>query len=196
MKRLGVPNSAQRGAALVVAMLLLAVLTLIGLGAMGTSALELLMAGNTQSQSGTLTRTESVLATAEAGVEALVQNRKRTGTPLDFGAKPGYYHPTGTTPVKPLPAGADLASPEWWRSASVGRDVLGVNDDSDSGGTIDGKYLVEYLGCQVPPGEPPHSCQTGIAGSSVHVHRITAFSESGKGAERIVQVTYATLDPL
>lgn len=186
----------QQGAALVVAMLILAVLTLIGLGAMGTSALELLMAGNTQVQSGTLARTESIIASAEAGIEALVENRRKNGTPLNFAEKPGYYYPVGTTPVKALPDGANLASPAWWRSASVGASVLGINDDNDSLGTIDGKYIVEYLGCQVPPGEPPNSCQSGIAGSAVHVHRITAYSESVKGAERIVQVTYATLDPL
>ena len=68
----------QKGAALVVSLILLLVLTLLGVSGLSTATLELTMAGNTQFQ-------ENAFQAAETGIErALVAPGMNTGIPLVF----------------------------------------------------------------------------------------------------------------
>ncbi|PCH60706.1 MAG: hypothetical protein COC05_03620 [Gammaproteobacteria bacterium] len=59
----------QRGAALIVSLLILTVMTLIGVTAMSQSGLEALMAGNLQLQTSSMSEAENELAKAELALE-------------------------------------------------------------------------------------------------------------------------------
>ena len=60
----------QQGAALIISLLMLAVMTIIGVTAMSQSGLETLMAGNLQLQTNSRSVAENQLATAEQAVES------------------------------------------------------------------------------------------------------------------------------
>lgn len=67
MKAMRTQRNAQNGAALVVGMLLLLVLTLLAISAVNTASTELVMAGNTQFQ-------ENAFQTAETGITQALRN--------------------------------------------------------------------------------------------------------------------------
>ncbi len=75
---------AQTGAALVVGLVLLLVLTLLAVSTMRTAALELLMAGNTQYRENAFRLAEAALADAEGQASGLVI--PATGWTADLGA--------------------------------------------------------------------------------------------------------------
>lgn len=155
----------QRGAALAVALVMLVVLTILGVAGMNKSVSELLMAGNTQYQSRALNSAENTIVATDVLLATLL--------PQDTYTQKGIYNasPTasGTKDVIKIPA--TLA----WNSG-----------DSEAGGDANSRYIVEYLGAQAPPGNTLKAGGSGTA-TNVDLFRITARSEDGKGAVRLVQ---------
>lgn len=104
--------AAQRGAALVVGLLLLLVLTLLAISGMNTASLELVMAGNTQYH-------ENAFQAAETGIEQALENGKYN--PAAIPEKPAQETVTGTTDdhykitITPQLSGA--AQPALWGSS-------------------------------------------------------------------------------
>jgi type IV pilus assembly protein PilX len=158
----------QRGAALVVSLVLLLVLTLLGITAMNSSIMQGLMSTSYQSQTTTLSGAEVVLREGELDVEGLLG-----------GAKPTYYYDlVADTPD----AAPDIASLVWTFSANT--------LDTDG---IDSAYVIEYLGQFEVPGETA-VLPGGAAGSHVYVFKVTARGEGDRGALRTVQSVYVTLE--
>lgn len=161
-------NSRQQGLALIMSLVILLVLTLLGITAMNTANLQLLMTGNSQYQTTALNTAESIIRTAEDVVNGVVAG----GTPPTT----GYYdiRPSQDTAV-------DLASFNWADSSVV---MSGTS-----------KYIIEYAGNQVLDSASKKWRQNeGISGDTVSVFRITARSPATRGAVRYVQSIYVTID--
>lgn len=169
-----------RGAALVVSLMILTVMTLIGVTAMRTSSLEVLMAGNTQLRTRALDDAENALL----GAEAAIQNMTESGTPFDFSTSDGYYEYDADHPENNI----DPNQHDWpFRSEVVSHQDNAVTD-----------YVVEYYpGCR-PLNIAGESLSTGseLAGiACVHYFRATGRSlDQDNGTARLVQSTYATVD--
>jgi len=159
--------SRQRGLALIMSLVILLVLTLLGVAAMNTSNLQLLMTGNSQYQTTALNTAEGVIRDAENFVASYVNG---TATlPAS-----GYYDlPGGASPIELN--GFD------WSSANV------VTSGSS-------QYIIEYTGdTNLDSASIAWRQSNGIAGSTVSVFRITARSPASRGAMRYVQSIFVTL---
>jgi Tfp pilus assembly protein PilX len=165
---------AQRGVSLIVALVMLIVLTLIGVGSMNTAIIELKMAGSSQQQSIALNRAEELLRVGENRVVAIVTNPAA----FDFSASDdGYYTKDNNIDVNNI-------------------DWAGQSLDSVQGANTNDVYVVEYLGPMPIPGESVKVATDGrIIGGAVHTFRITSRSATGKGALRLVQSMYVTTSP-
>ncbi len=83
----------QRGAALIVGLILLMVLTVLGVSTMRTASLELIMAGNVQFR-------ENAFQLASSGLDTVLQQARDNVVPLN--AVAGWQQNLGTTRVEPL----------------------------------------------------------------------------------------------
>jgi type IV pilus assembly protein PilX len=97
--RLGRPQTRQSGAALVVGLLLLLVMTLLAISGMTTASLELLMSGNEQYQ-------ERAFQFAESGVEQAM-NRGVFNTNVTVGT---YDDPNAVDPIPDRGTGAQITN--------------------------------------------------------------------------------------
>lgn len=167
------PNSirsfSQQGAALIMSLVILMVLTILGIASMNTSNLQLLMTNNAQYQTVALSQAELTVRVAEILIDNII-----AGT--DTKPAAGYYNvssePGSVTPI-------DLSSFTW--------------DDTTSVEVGDSNYIIEYTGSKpLPPESLAWRQLQGIAGDSVYVLRITARSPAGRGAMRYVQSIYVT----
>jgi type IV pilus assembly protein PilX len=91
--RLPNTRSRQRGAALIVGLILLLVLTVLGVSTMRTAALELVMAGNVQFR-------ENAFQLASSGLDTVLQQARDNTVPLN--AAVGWQQDLGTTRVEAL----------------------------------------------------------------------------------------------
>lgn len=156
----------QQGLALIMSLVILLVLTILGITAMNTSNLQLLMTGNSQYQTLALNTAEDVIRTAEdfvqdyvTGVQALPAN--------------GYYDLATDAEV-------DLSSHDW------------TNDSVASGSS---NYVIEYAGDQnLDSASLAWRQNNGISGDTVSVFRITARTPTARGAVRYVQSIYVSLE--
>lgn len=99
-------RATQRGAALVVGLMLLLVITILAVSSMNTSTVELQMAGNTQ-------YAQKAFQAAELGIEQAMRGGKydtttaqtipktavKTGTPEEYQTSTAFDKDAGTTPV-------------------------------------------------------------------------------------------------
>lgn len=154
-------QSAQRGAALAVALIMLVVLTILGVAGMNKSVSELLMAGNTQYQSRALNRSENTIVATDVLLATLL--------PQDTYEEKQIYNASPT--ASKAKDGIQIPLKHAWNGK-----------DSEAGVDPDSRYIVEYLGKYPPPGS---SLKAGA--KSADLFRITARSEDGKGAVRMVQ---------
>jgi len=164
------PIHRQSGAALIVSLILLLVMTLLGVSAMQTNVLEEKMAGNHW-------RTQLAFQAAERGLreaEQAVLDQATDGTALDFSLEDGFY------------LESDAIDP-------AVRDWSSLNYESPGG---DRFYVVEYLGCRDLPGNSvklgPTKCQSG---TSQYLFRIWSRGSEGTSV-RILQTHYTTDAPL
>jgi len=160
----------QHGAALIMSLVILVILTLLGIASMNTANLQLLMTGNAQYQTVALSRAEQVIREAEAVVDAIVPGVTPAITD-------GYHDITTISEV-------DLSTFTW-----------PDNQTGDSTLVANSKYIIEYSGNKKLPsttfkfinGKP-------IIGDKVSVYRITARTLATRGAVRLVQSIYVTLN--
>jgi len=162
----------QHGAALIMSLVILVILTLLGIGSMNTANLQLLMTGNAQYQTVALSAAEQTIREAEVLVDAIV-----AGTPPP--SKSDGYH--------------DLASGE---PEVVLSDFTWPDDETGDSSTVaNSKYIIEYSGQKsLPPTTFKYINGNPIAGDNVYVFRITARTLATRGAVRLVQSIYVTLD--
>jgi len=165
----------ERGAALVVGLLLLLVLTILAISGMTTASLEMLMAGNEQYQERAFQAADSAV---ERAITAGVYNTNATiGTysvPASPNDPPVPQRGTGRTGcVQDIPAGADDAA-----SNSADCYEYFVRFDEQSGTT------------PVPGGG--YSLGTGF---SAYHFVVDAFGESNRGAESDHQASFYVIGP-
>lgn len=161
----------QRGASLIVSLVMLAVLMLMGTAAYVASTTQFRMAGNLQFQNVAMSNAESGLAQAETW---LITNYGDPG--FTARAPGGLYPATG-----PLP---DPFTMTWDDTTSVKVDALGTQ-----------RYLIEMLGPnRVLPSNSVVSCNVyGMSGPcpAVNVYRITTRGTSILGTIKFVQSVFA-----
>ena len=160
----------QQGAALIMALVILVVLTLLGIGSMNTASLQILMTGNSQYQTVALSTAEQTVREAELLVDGIVA-----------GAAPpskadGYHNVAGGD------AEIDLSNFTWPANETADSAQAGSN------------YIIEYSGQKsLPPTTFKYINGNPIAGDNVYVFRITARTLASRGAVRLVQSIYVTL---
>ena len=160
----------QKGAALIIALILLTVSTLIGITAVSSTILEEKMAGNILNKNISFQAAEAVLREAEIFTE------NNIGEATLFNGTNGLY--ARTEP-------GDSNYPIWDNGSTTWRNGSAVSGTSNAP-----RFLVEDFadatleGCIVPPGEPIDICQ-------ITIYRITA---SGTGlntnSETLLQSMY------
>lgn len=159
---------AQRGVVLIVALVLLAIMSLVGLNAMRSVSSEERMAGHTYDRSVSFQAAESALREAEAFVSL---NKPTAGASCAAG-------------ICPAPLATD--TPRWLDpSFTAWQDGTVIASGSIN---LTPQYIVEYLGntFECEPGSPSTS-------SDCKRYRITARSNAGADrAAVMVQSTYAT----
>jgi type IV pilus assembly protein PilX len=157
----------QQGLAMVMSLVILLILTLLGITAMNTSNLQLLMTGNSQYQMTALNTAEDIIRTAEDTVTTLVATKVPPAS--------GYYDISGGNPE------VDLTEFTW----------------PDAGVIIQGtsKYIIEYAGDTVlDSASIAWRQKKSISGNTVSVFRLTSRSPSSRGAMRFVQSIFVTID--
>lgn len=162
----------QHGAALVVSLVVLVLVTLIGVASMQTSNMEVVMATNSQARTTALADAENALVDGETDITT-----NYPGTPLfDWSADTS----DGLYTIGDL-AGATLTVVDWSTVAGT--------ETAPSGG----QYTTEYLG----PFTTAGASLTMGAGGAVdkrYVYRITGRGVFGDGGTRFVQSVFATTD--
>jgi type IV pilus assembly protein PilX len=164
----------QRGAALIVALLLLVVLTIIGIGAMQTTRMEERMAGNTRDLNLAFQAAEAALRDGEARIRAA------NSRPETCSAAPCEVWQLGALP--PL----ELQTRDWWDDPDITLEygANGVDDIAEL--AADPHLVVEALGFVPDSLTVGHGVPEGR-----DFYRITAHSTGGSGeAESIVQSTF------
>lgn len=161
-----VSSHKQAGAALIVALLLLLVMTILGVTAMNSSILQGLMSASYQQQTVTLADAENILLQGEFDVEELVLN----GVGARSEGATAYYFDLHADPSAQFPASTlDVAWPN--------------------------PFVIEYMGEFEIPGESVVE-GGGFEDSLVHIFRVSArrqLTENERGGQRIVQSLYVTL---
>jgi Tfp pilus assembly protein PilX len=157
---------------LLVSLVLLLILTLFGIGSMGTTLLQLQMTGNFQQSIQAFNEAERDVLLAEIEIEEMVEATGR----FDFNAEKDAYYDSSTSLVDVL---------KW--DALTARAGHARNQRSE--------YVIEYLGKKRLPGESRiKSPDGGIPGDSAYAYIVTARSESGRGSVRTLQSVYTTFD--
>ena len=169
--------SAQKGAALVVSMVMLLVITVIGVAVMGGSRLEWLMANNSHLQTDAYRNAEIAL---NAGLSSM------TNPPVSL--------PSPPSPVITLPL-QDLIDVNRWSDGTIASIPVATPTGSAA-------YFVEYLGCGEYQPIAAHlsfinnNCTDLPATAFVfaYVYRVWALGTDGKGAARILQTTHTLIN--
>jgi Tfp pilus assembly protein PilX len=162
-------SARQAGSSLVVSMIMLAVLMLMGVGAIVVSNTQYRMAGNFQFQNQAMASAESALSQAELWVLANVAH------PELAARVSGGHYPVGTGPDPYTMAWTDATS-------------------ETVGGLDSQRYIVEVLGAnRYLPASSVKTCPGyTLSGpcSRVNVYRITARGTSARGSVKIVQTIF------
>ena len=176
---LGIPS--QRGVALVMALVFLVILTLLGIGAMNTTALEEKMAFNSKDRNLAFQAAETALKVGENWIGT------QLGAPTGFPNNAiGLYDPSTT------------ATPVWdsvtWSGTSNLTVYPNTPTQSVSGSlthiSTQPKYVIEYLGQVQPTGGS--LTMTNTTSSNLYYYRITARGTGGTDSSvAMVQSTFS-----
>ncbi len=176
------PLRAQRGVALIVSLMFIVALTLIGVGAMNASLLELVMSSNHHQKADTQDRTEISLRMAEAAILNL-PSANNDPAAFPWVTAGDQYYATGDPTLNNLD---NLATWNtiWWA-------------DPDPFSPLDERYVVEFMGCYNMAGAnlacpgviaPPPAYQANAA--NIAVYRVFLLSRQGDGTARVTQSTF------
>ena len=180
----------QRGATLVIALLILVLIMMIGIMAISTSNTQYKLAGNLQFE-------DSAMNNAEAGIAAAEQ---WLGTGTNYNNAGFTSFAAATTPhLKPIGYLATLTAPNnspvsmtWSDSNSCS---VGSAGTPCTGGNTAQRYLIELMSrnnrlqgsSQVVGGRTSSGC------NQVNTYQITARGVSARGATKFVQSFYSVL---
>jgi hypothetical protein len=167
----------QRGAVLIVSLVFLTILTILGVTALNTSALQNTMASNFQFQIGAMEDAEVSVGMGEDVALDIVDTSGASNLGFEvFGTASNEYHLAGTI---------DTANPDWL--------AAGYSPKA----TANGEYVIEYAGIvDMGSGNAVNIGNGGAtSGNTGHVFLISARSETSKGATRTLQTTLVTLVP-
>ena len=171
----------ERGAALIVALLLLLVMTILGIAAMNSSIMQGFMSASYRQQTTTLAGVENVVFAGERDVEAIVD----PVTTIDVGELGYFIDLTDPSLTGPPWTASDTSESNWNLAETVAQTIGSLN--------IFGQYRIEYMGEFEVPGESIAE-GGGLEDSRIHVFRISARGvEGGRGSLRVVQTLYVTL---
>jgi Tfp pilus assembly protein PilX len=141
----------QRGATLVMAMIFLIVATVLGVGSMSSSRMQIGMSRNVQQKAVSFQRAENAREAAEARIRQII------AAGSGFPSGQGLYNDTAVTP----PAVTDKA---FWQTAA--------NFVAVDGG---GGYAIEYLG------RKSITLDDRTTTAQVNVYRLNAYGKGGDG---------------
>lgn len=166
----------QRGAVLILGMVVLIILTLLGVSTMSSSGFELRMSGNSLEKTVSFENAEDVRVVAEETVNAMVNRIESGYTPAQaatyVGLTKGFYNRTvGSNPT--------VDAVEFW-------------DDTDNYmqvGAAGAGYAVEYLGVQAVFLNRSAAI-TGTTSTLMHVFRLTTIGQGADGARTALQAVY------
>lgn len=165
-----------RGAALVVALILLLVMTILGITALNSSTLQGFMSSAYQQQTSTLTGVENVLLEAEMDIEDIVTN--------GVGTRPHFINLLDGSAE--FSAGSGIAD---WEGIGAPADPIEAMGQF----AFPSRFVIEYMGEFEVPGESI-ALGGGLADSRIHIFRVSARGiEQQRGGTRIVQSYYVTL---
>ncbi len=171
----------QRGAVMIVSMIMLLIVTLLAVAAVQTSNLEVLMATNTQARA-------SALATAENGLvdgERWITDNFPSTPLFDWSADAGNADEDGKY------TGGDIADPvdaiDWVTPPVPGDPPIGYELSTNGG-----QYALEYLGPFTTFGASLTMGAGSAAGDKRFLYRITGRGVFGTGGARFVQSIFAT----
>lgn len=163
----------QRGAALVVSLVLLVAITLIGVFVMSSSHLEWLMSSNDRFQSDSELRAEYALVVGENKAKNI------DATTYPWSNNDAYYN--NLNPPDALPA--DPRDITKWDPAAF--NTLNTTTISPA------EYLIEYMGCSKPGTGSGCGAPCLVPDTvCIYTYRIWAHAVDSKGAGRIVQSTF------
>lgn len=174
---------AQRGATLVVAMIILVLIMMIGLVAVTSSTTQFKLAGNLQFEDSAMNNAETSVAAAERWLAAGTNYQSAGFTTYDSVNTP-YLHPIGHI--------AGLSSPN--------NDVTtmtwdGTYDVQVTAGDSSKRYLIEQLsvGNRLLGSSSAIGRQASAACNKVNTYMITARGTSSRGAVKLLQSYFSVL---
>lgn len=168
-------RSSQGGVALVVALILLVVMTLVGLSGLRNVTLEERMTANTFDRSISFQAAEAALREAEALVQAqntLPAMQPAAGTACNV-----------ATAVCGAPVAPNLEP--WLNNATPWANAATLNN---RGVTITPQYMIEFLG-------NTFTCTPGAVGSAMNCSRYRITARSNAGADRSVVILQSIFAP-
>ena len=197
----------QKGATLVIALLILVLIMMIGVTAISTSNTQYKLAGNVQFEDSAMNNTESAVTAAEQwlSANAVSNDGKFTPATYELGAA-RYLVPIGyalesssmlwKAPAAIVGATADPSSMQWKAAVT---DVGVTLNDANSitvGGNIAQRYFIQKMSSnnrltgssQVVGGRTSAGC------NQVNTYQITARGLSARGATKFVQSFYSVLN--
>jgi type IV pilus assembly protein PilX len=169
------PDSRQRGAVLMVGLILLVVITVLGVNVMNQSQLELKISHNFTQKVASFEAAESVRISARQAADAIADALDIDPTTFPSSAS-GIYNVGGPGTTVASPA---VTTSTFWTASPPNYASVGAN----------GKYVLEYLGQQAM--ELDDDRTTGVT-TDLHVFRLTMRGTAGAGANTAIQALYVT----
>lgn len=186
----------QKGATLVIALLILVLIMMIGITAVSTSNTQFKLAGNLQFEDSALNNAEAAITAAEAWLA--------NGTNFATAGFTAYDRPNNPE-LYPIGRLAGLAAPDNspltmnWRDATddaATANSVTVNDPLSGARNVNQRYFIELMSTnnrlqgssQVVGGRTSSGC------NQVNTYQITARGASARGATKFVQSYYSVLN--
>ncbi len=173
----------QRGAVMIVALIMLVVITLLAVSAVQTSNLEVLMATNTQARASALATAENSLVDGEIYITTTYPS-----TPLfDWSDDAGDVDEDGMYTIGDIDSTIDDI--DWTAVPDPGDDPVGYQISANGN-----QYALEYLGPFTTAGASLTMGAGAGAGDKRYLYRVTGRGVFGTGGTRFVQSVFATME--
>ena len=173
----------QRGAVMIVSLIMLVIVTLLAVAAVQTSNLEVLMATNTQARASALASAENGLVDGELWITGNFPS-----TPLfDWSADAGNVDEDGRYTIGDIVSSVDNIA--WAVVPAPGDDPVGYELSANGN-----QYALEYLGPFTTAGTSWTIGTSTTVGDKRYLYRITGRGVFGSGGTRFVQSVFATME--